>query len=256
MKKYRGIFIVAAVLLIVAVSFAGCSLIQNQRGQNDFGTEYDEPETADGTEMCASVETETTGMQEPDFYVSEIPDDIFAGMQGRTYTEDCTVPREELRYVHVLHMGFDGETKEGELVVNQAIAEDVLAIFKELYEAGYPIEKIRLMDEYDADDEAAMQDNNTSAFNFRFISHTTKVSKHGMGMAVDINTLYNPCVKTVDGEEIIEPETAGAYVDRSADFEHKIDHEDLCYQIFTKYGFSWGGDWKYTKDYQHFERDN
>ena len=77
-----------------------------------------------------------------------------------------------------------------------------------------------------------------------------------MGMAVDINTLYNPCVKTVDGEEIIEPETAGAYVDRSADFEHKIDHEDLCYQIFTKYGFSWGGDWKYTKDYQHFERDN
>ena len=62
-------------------------------------------------------------------------------------------------------MGFDGQTKEGELVVNKAIAEDVLAIFRQLYEAEYPIEKVRLVDEYDADDEASMSDNNSSAFN-------------------------------------------------------------------------------------------
>lgn len=80
-------------------------------------------------------------------------------------------------------------------MVNKAIAEDVLAIFRQLYEAEYPIEKVRLVDEYDADDEASMSDNNSSAFNFRFISHTTKISKHGLGMAVDINTLYNPYVK-------------------------------------------------------------
>lgn len=63
-----------------------------------------------------------------------------------------------------------------------------------------------------------MSDNNSSAFNFRFISHTTKISKHGMGMAVDINTLYNPYVKTVDGELSIEPANAADYVDRSRDF--------------------------------------
>lgn len=193
--------------------------------------------------------------EDEEFYVSEIPDDIFEKMQGKSYKEDCTVPREDLRYVHVLHMGFDGETKEGELVVNKAIADDVCDIFEKLYEADYPIEKIRLIDEYDADDEASMSDNNSSAFNFRFISHTTKISKHGLGMAVDINTLYNPYVKTVDGKRSVEPANASDYVDRSADFPYKIDHDDLCYQLFKEHGFSWGGDWQHSKDYQHFEKN-
>lgn len=200
-----------------------------------------------------SAEQEESEAEE--FYVSEIPDDIFEKMQGKSYKADCTVPREDLRYVHVLHMGFDGETKEGELVVNKAIADDVCDIFEKLYEADYPIEKIRLIDEYDADDEASMSDNNSSAFNFRFISHTTKISKHGLGMAVDINTLYNPYVKTVDGKRSIEPANAADYVDRSADFPYKIDHDDLCYQLFKEHGFSWGGDWQRSKDYQHFEKN-
>lgn len=190
-----------------------------------------------------------------DFYISEITDDIFARMQGKSYKEDCTVPREDLRYVHVRHMGFDGEVKDGELVVNKAIADDVLAIFEKLYKADYPIEKVRLVDEYDADDEASMSDNNSSAFNFRFISHTTRISKHGLGMAVDINTRYNPYVKTVDGKLSIEPANGADYVDRSKDFPHKIDHEDLCYKLFKEHGFTWGGDWTHSKDYQHFERD-
>lgn len=241
----------AAVLLIAVAGVAGCGLTQKENKPEDLRTEYDEPETV--PVAIEAGESEMTA--ENDFYVSEIPDDIFAEMQGKSYKADCTIPREELRYVHVLHVGFDGQTKEGELVVNQAIAEDVLEIFKQLYEAKYPIEKIRLVDEYDADDEASMSDNNTSAFNFRFISHTTKISKHGMGMAVDINTRYNPYVKTVNGETIVEPANGGDYVDRDADFAYKIDHEDLCYQLFTGYGFTWGGDWKSMKDYQHFERD-
>lgn len=209
-----------------------------------------------GTESDRKSDTETPeASYADDFYISEIPDDIFAKMQGTSYKEDCTVPREDLRYVHVRHMGFDGEAKDGELVVNKAIADDVLAIFEELYKADYPIEKVRLVDEYDADDEASMSDNNSSAFNFRFISHTTRISKHGLGMAVDINTRYNPYVKTVDGKLSIEPANGADYVDRSKDFPHKIDHEDLCYKLFKEHGFTWGGDWTHSKDYQHFERD-
>lgn len=209
-----------------------------------------------GTESDRKSDTETPeASYADDFYISEIPDDIFAKMQGKSYKEDCTVPREDLRYVHVRHMGFDGEAKDGELVVNKAIADDVLAIFEELYKADYPIEKVRLVDEYDADDEASMSDNNSSAFNFRFISHTTRISKHGLGMAVDINTRYNPYVKTVDGKLSIEPANGADYVDRSKDFPHKIDHEDLCYKLFKEHGFTWGGDWTHSKDYQHFERD-
>ena len=70
---------------------------------------------------------------------------------------------------------------------------------------------------------------------------------------MDINTLYNPFTKVVDGERILEPATAGAYVDRKKNFDYKITHEDLCYKLFKEHGFEWGGDWTSVKDYQHFE---
>lgn len=192
-------------------------------------------------------------MDNKEFYIEPIPDDIFEKMQGKSYKENCTVPREELRYLHILHVGFDNNTHEGELIVNKRIAEDVLDIFKELYKAGYQIEKVRLIDEYNAQDELSMRDNNSSAFNFRFISYSTTLSKHAMGLAVDINTLYNPYIKQVDGRLNIEPANAVNYVDRNRQFPHKIDHDDLCYKLFTKHGFEWGGDWEDSKDYQHFE---
>ena len=229
-------------------------------GDTDRESNTETPADPKSDKVADSDTSRTTGndsheISSSDFYISEIPDDIFAKMQGKSYKDNCTVPRDDLRYVHVLHMGFDGEVKDGELVVNKAIADDVLAIFEELYKADYPIEKVRLVDEYDADDEASMSDNNSSAFNFRFISHTTRISKHGLGMAVDINTRYNPYVKTVDGKLSIEPANGADYVDRSKDFPHKIDHDDLCYKLFKEHGFTWGGDWTHSKDYQHFERD-
>lgn len=192
-------------------------------------------------------------MDNKEFYIKPIPNDIFEKMQGKSYKENCTVPREELKYLHILHVGFDNNTHEGELIVNKRIAEDVIDIFKELYKAGYQIEKVRLIDEYNAQDELSMRDNNSSAFNFRYISYSTTLSKHAMGLAVDINTLYNPYIKQVDGRLNIEPANAVQYVDRNRQFPHKIDHDDLCYKLFTKYGFEWGGDWEDSKDYQHFE---
>lgn len=199
---------------------------------------------------------ETTKINDTEgFYAVEFTEEseIFSRIKGKSYKDDCTVPLSDLRYLHVLHMGFDGETHEGELICNKYIVEDLLEIFEKLYEAGYEIEKIKLVDEYDADDEASMSDNNSSAFNFRFISYTTKISKHGYGLAVDINTLYNPYVKTVDGNLSIEPANAAEYVDRTKDFPHKIDENDLAYKLFTEHGFEWGGSWTKSKDYQHFE---
>ena len=187
------------------------------------------------------------------FYMSKIDDEIFARIKGKSFKDDCTLPREDLRYIHVLHKDLEGNTHEGEMICNAYIAYDLIDIFMKLYEAGYPIEKIRLVDEYNADDETSMRDNNSSSFNFRFISHTTKISKHGLGLAVDINTLYNPYTKEVNGKRILEPATAEEYLDRSKDFPYKIDTEDLCYKLFTAHGFEWGGSWTRAKDYQHFE---
>ena len=194
-------------------------------------------------------------MNTQSFTISPIPDDIFAKMQGKSFKDNCTVPREDLRYLKVLHVGFDGETHTGELVVNRLIADDVLDIFKQLYEAGYEIEKIRLIDEYDADDEKSMSDNNSSAFNFRYISYSTKLSKHALGLAIDINPFYNPYITyNKDGSEKVSPANASAYADRTSSFPYKIDENDLCYQLFKEHGFTWGGHWNSCKDYQHFQK--
>lgn len=187
------------------------------------------------------------------FSYSPIPDAIFEIMKGKSFKTDCTIPREELSYLRIRYVDLQGKTQDGEMVVNRRIAETVLSIFQELYAAKYPIEKIRLVDHYDADDERSMTDNNSSSFNFRFISHTTKVSKHGMGAAIDINPFYNPYVKMVNGKLSIEPAAGAPYVDRSRTFPMKIDESNLAFQIFTKYGFEWGGSWEGRKDYQHFE---
>jgi len=214
-------------------------------------------EATDKIVNASEVKMTTTNVKDTEnFYGIEFTadSDIFARIKGKSYKDDCTVPLSDLRYLHVLHVGFDGQPHEGEIICNKAIAEDLLEIFEQLYEAGYQIEKIKLVDEYNAEDEASMADNNSSCFNFRFISHTTKISNHGKGMAIDINPLYNPYIKTVNGNLNIEPANSTPYVDRAADFPHKIDETDLAYQLFIAHGFSWGGAWNSSKDYQHFEK--
>ena len=209
-------------------------------------------ETQAGDVVEDSVITQT-GMEQF-FYREELTDEVFARMDGVSYPQNAQIGREELCYLRVLHTGFDEKTYIGELVVNQKIADDVLDIMKELYEKRYPIEKMLLIDEYGADDEASMSDNNTSAFNYRTIAGTNRLSKHGQGLAVDINPRYNPCVRTKNGITTVEPQNGSAYVDRNADFSYKIIEGDLCLQLFLEHGFTWGGSWNSVKDYQHFEK--
>ena len=188
------------------------------------------------------------------FCQQEITDSIFARIEGKSFKENCTTPRRDLRYLKVLHYNKEGEELEGELICHKDIADDLLAIFRELHRAKYPIERMVLIDEYDADDEASMRANNTSAFNFRPASGMRRLSKHSTGMAIDINPLYNPLVKHREGRTKVYPSTATPYIDRTQDFPYKIVKGDLCYRLFKQHGFSWGGDWRRSKDYQHFEK--
>lgn len=186
------------------------------------------------------------------FTVSPIPDEVFARMDGVTHPDWCPATCDNLRYLRVLHVDADGNTKVGEMVVNQAIADDVRDIFRQLYDAGYPIERMRLPDDYGGDDETSMQANNTSAFNCRPIEGSGEISWHGYGLAVDINPLYNPYHYAAQG--IVLPTTAWDYIDRSVQTPYTLNRGDLCYQLFTERGFEWGGDWDYPYDYQHFEK--
>ena len=155
----------------------------------------------------------------------------------------------------ISHYDLEGRTHVGEMICNKLIADKLLSIFSELYAAHYPIQRMRLPDNYDADDERQMRDNNTSCFNYRNVSGSRNLSKHARGLAVDINTLYNPYIRysKKDGSRIVEPATAVKYCDRKANFPDKITSSDLCYKLFVKYGFTWGGAWRTMKDYQHFE---
>lgn len=190
------------------------------------------------------------------FKAYPINDAIFARMQGKSFKQNCTMPRASLRYLRVLHRNTEGKTQLGEIVCNQSIANDLLDIFRKLYEAGYKIERITLIDDYNADDETSMRANNTSCFNFRVVSGTTKLSKHSQGLAIDINPLYNPYIHL--NNDKVEPATGKPYAYNRANLRNVkvpiIDTKDLCYRLFIQHGFRWGGAWKTVKDYQHFEK--
>ena len=172
-------------------------------------------------------------------------------------TDTPAVSYDDLRYMNVLYYDFDGEIQTGELICNKGIAQDLVEIFYELYLNEYQIEKIRLIDEYGGDDTASMEDNNTSCFNYRVVDGTTSLSKHALGCAIDINPFYNPYVvfnKNGSGETYISPKGSEIYADRSQNFPYKIDENDLCYKLFKEHGFTWGGNWNSSKDYQHFQK--
>ena len=190
-----------------------------------------------------------------EFSSQPIPDSVFQRMQGRSWPEGCTIRRADLRYLRLSHYDAEKRQHVGEMVCNKVIADDLLDIFRELYRQQYPIQRIRLIDDYDASDERSMRDNNSSCFCYRRISGTTKLSKHAQGMAVDINTLYNPYVRTgKNGRRIVEPATATKYVDRRKSFPYKIVKGDLLHRLFLQHGFKWGGSWRTMKDWQHFEK--
>ncbi len=208
-------------------------------------------------ESPSQLEEDTSKIVVESFFYTELTDEIKNRITGISYPDTNTslqITYEDLAYVHVLHYDFDGQVQQGELICNRAIAQDLVEIFTELYENQYPIEKICLIDAYGGDDEASMQDNNTSCFNYRTVSGKTNLSNHSYGLAIDINPLYNPYVRTKNGKLLVSPDNGVDYADRSAEFLYKIDREDLCYKLFIEHGFTWGGSWNSVKDYQHFEK--
>lgn len=192
------------------------------------------------------------------FYYEPLADNLRRYITGVSYpgtSDDLVITYDDLAYVHIWHYDFNGEPAEGELICNKAIAQDMVEIFYELYRNEYQIEKVLLIDEYDGDDTASMEDNNTSCFNYRVVDGSSSLSKHAYGLAIDINPYYNPYITyTKEGDQNVSPVSAAGYADRSLSFPYKIDENDLCYKLFTEHGFIWGGNWNSVKDYQHFQK--
>lgn len=204
------------------------------------------------------------GSKKINFYAiyKDIPKDLKKKITGVSYNPEC-IDIKELCLLKVLHWGFDGKIHEGEMIVNKKIAGEVIDIFSELFTAKYPIEKIRLINEYDADDDKSMEDNNSSALCCRVITgdenkQNPRWSLHSYGTAIDINPFQNPYVKPK--KNLVLPKGSEEYVDRTNVRLGMIVKGDACHKAFTSRGWIWGGDWdvndeKGRVDYQHFHKE-
>lgn len=234
-------------------------------GNGGSAVPSEEPLSAEnltGASLNADSQLKERILLKDGFYYEPLSEPLRRYITGISYpvakgegAEEPEITLDELRYVHILHYDFEGRSREGELICNEGIAQDLTEIFYELYRNEYQLEKVLLIDAYDGDDIASMEDNNTSCLNYRPVEGSTVLSRHALGLAIDINPLYNPYVGYTDaGEETVSPPSAEAYADRSASFPYKIDESDLCYKLFLQHGFTWGGNWNNVKDYQHFQK--
>lgn len=216
---------------------------QSEQEPLDKGALYLENETNISSE-------ESIEETKPTFSYSNISDDIKNKMLGLSMPENKPLSFDDLNYLTLNYYGFDGLIHEGEMIVDKRIASEVVDIFKEVYGKKYPIDKIRLIDEYNAVDNLSMADNNSSSFCYRTIANTSIVSNHGKGLAIDINPLQNPHVVG----DTVNPKEGYVFADRSNIQMGMIVEGDDLYNAFVKRGWSWGGHWK-NPDYQHFEKE-
>ena len=183
--------------------------------------------------------------------VSPLDSALRSRMTGVSWRPGCPVGLHDLRLLQVTYWGFDGQAHTGPLVVHRRHTAALQRVFRKLFYARFPIEKVRLIDDYNASDDAAVFDNNTSAFNCRKVEVTNSKnwSQHSYGGAIDINPLQNPYVYR--NGTALDP-SAQPYVDRNRADPGMIHAGDVVVRAFATEGWGWGGNFRGAKDWQHF----
>ncbi len=167
---------------------------------------------------------------------------------GESWSPACPVALADLRYLTVSFRGFDGRPHTGELVVAASVADDIVGVFGALYEAGLQIEEMRLPTTADLSAAPTGDGNNTAAYVCRTARGQTKFSQHAYGTAVDINPFHNPLAK----RDLVIPELASAYTDRSDVRPGMHVDRGPAVRAFRAIGWTWGGTWRSSKDWMHF----
>lgn len=179
---------------------------------------------------------------------SAVPDSVLA---RSTWARGCPVGRADLAWVRLTFWGFDSARHTGELLVNRRVAGDVVNVFHDLYDARFPMEELRITRKDEQTAPPTGDGNDTGAFNCRPKVGQTSFSEHAYGLAIDINPFQNPY--TV--RDVVLPELARAYLDRSRRAPGVIHPGDVVTRAFARIGWGWGGDWQHSKDYQHFSEN-
>jgi D-alanyl-D-alanine carboxypeptidase len=161
----------------------------------------------------------------------------------------CPVEPADLRRLRVSYWGFDGTRRAGALVVHRSVTEKVASVFRRLYDARFPLRRVRTVDAYRGSDDASMAADNTSAFNCRYAvaSGPRRWSVHAYGQAIDVNPVENPYLL----ERRVLPPAGRFYLDRARHRPGMAVAGGVLVQAFAAVGWSWGGRWS-APDYQHF----
>ena len=168
--------------------------------------------------------------------------------QQNTIAADNPLPCHRLAQVSFAYIGFDGQRHhDGQMIVMDVLADQVQEIFDELLARRFPLQQARPMEEFNGDDQASMQANNSSSFNGRAMTGGSQWSKHAYGAAIDINPQQNPYLS--HGTYL--PGNASDYLKREP---LRPGMAEEVKDIFYRHGFLvWGGNWHEPIDYQHFE---
>ncbi len=167
---------------------------------------------------------------------------------GQSWSPGCPVALPELRYVTVSFWGFDEQPHTGELVLDAGVARDVAGVFRKLYRARFPIEEMRLVTTADLAAPPTGDGNNTAATVCRAVRGQSEWSAHAYGLAVDVNPFQNPYQR----DDLVLPELASAYLDRTAVRPGMVRSGDVVTSAFKAIGWSWGGRWTRPVDHMHF----
>jgi hypothetical protein len=183
-----------------------------------------------------------------------IPAAIEREMTGRTWEPGCPVGLEDLRLLRFNYLGLDGEIHRGPMVVHASVAEDVLWVFEQLFQTGFPLKHLELARRWRPNGPIDTTRSVTASFNCRpalnpDLTPTGTWSEHAYGLAVDVNPLQNPYV-AADGS--VRRPAAEAYLDRSQELPGMIHPGDVVVRSFSAIGWEWGGNWSGKKDYMHF----
>jgi hypothetical protein len=180
--------------------------------------------------------------------ISPIPPDVLV---RSSWTEECPIGLDDLTYLSVSHYGFDQRFHTGEMIVNAAWAERIVEIFRNLHEARFPIEQMRVITAEEIDAHPTGDWNDTTSFVCRPAVGSGSWSMHAFGLAVDINPFHNPYLKS----DLVLPELASAYTDRANVRPGMIFEGDVVTEAFAEIGWPWGGHWKTLKDWMHFSEN-
>ncbi|MBL8931067.1 MAG: M15 family metallopeptidase [Kineosporiaceae bacterium] len=175
---------------------------------------------------------------------------VSAAELGASWRSGCPVAPSSLRRIRMTHLGWDGRARTGDLVVHNDIAGPTVVAFRRLYTQRFPIRSMRPISVFGGSDDRSMAADNTSGFNCRKVTGGTGWSRHAFGRAIDLNPVENPYVK---GATVLPPAGA-AYVRRTPARKGMLVAGTLPVTTFTGYGWSWGGNYRSLKDFQHLER--